>query len=360
MLALGLIFRSWVAAQARTAVVLATVMQIPLAQAFAGTPRVTETAIAGVPTMVVAPPGDGPWPAMVFITGADADGRHNADVVRLARGLARAGFIAIVPDLPGLASAQVTQNTLVAGALVIRDAALRADVKGGKVAISSVSTGASLALLIAERPEAHGRVRAIAGIAPFADIRHVLMIATTGYYRDAGGEFERYETDVYIKEAIARSLLAALPEGRLPIGVETIFERVGADSADAFAPVRELQSLPLRGDAAAVVNLLSNRDPRDFGALYNKLSVGLRSHIDALSPIHKAHTLDFPVELATSPQDKYFPITESEELVARLPQGHVVITSALNHVIPEPSIGSLDSFAQLDWFIVRSLKAARD
>jgi hypothetical protein len=70
-----------------------------------------------------------------------------------------------------------------------------------------------------------------------------------------------------------------------------------------------------------------------------------------------AGRLDAPVELATSPTDKYFPLAESCRLAARSQQVRVTVTSSLSHAIPEPSLGSLSAALAFDGSVVRGLGA---
>ncbi|CAA9530372.1 MAG: hypothetical protein AVDCRST_MAG79-854, partial [uncultured Thermoleophilia bacterium] len=140
-------------AQARALGVLALTLQAPVASALAErltrAPVVEERTIAGVPATVVRPPGRGPFPAVVFVNGATPDGRRQPDVRRLGRALGRVGFLTVVPDPPGLARGAVTTSTLAATTAVTDAVARRPDVAEGRLALVSVSVGASLALLVA-------------------------------------------------------------------------------------------------------------------------------------------------------------------------------------------------------------------
>src|SRR6266540_2581971 len=206
--------RSWPAVQLQGVAVLATTDKTPVlawaARAVTAEPQVQETVVAGAPATVVRPGrGDGPWPAIVFVNGATRAGRRHPQVRRLANGLARAGFLVVVPDLPGLPLGEITPVTTAATIAVAKATSERRDVRDGRVGLYGVSVGASLALLAAESPALAGRVTVVGGEAPWVDMRRVIRLATTGYYGGA-----RYETDPYASLAIARSLAAGLPPGR--------------------------------------------------------------------------------------------------------------------------------------------------
>lgn len=327
---LGVIYRHEVVAQYRAVLLLTTTVDAPVA-ATAGRwvtrePFISDTELAGTPVTIARPAGNGPWPTMIFITGADPKGRHEPNVTRLAQGLARSGILAIVPDLPGLAEARVTPETLNAGAQLVEAAAGRDSTERGQVSIASVSTGASIALLIAQRPESASKIRSITAIAPFADIKNALLLMTTGQYRRADGTFTPYPTDSYLERAITESLEADL--GELP---------------------QELQ------------DLLDNEDPKQFDTLYDRLPGAVQGIIEALSPLANADRLEgVHVEIATSTRDKYFPADESRALADALPDATLTVTDALDHAIPTFSLDSIGELAQLNGFLVRAVRATTE
>jgi hypothetical protein len=73
----------------------------------------------------------------------------------------------------------------------------RADVERGRVGFIGVSVGASLALCAAEDGSLAGRVSAVAGIAPYADLEDVSLLATTGYVRTGIGSCPTTPTTSY-------------------------------------------------------------------------------------------------------------------------------------------------------------------
>jgi len=107
---------------------------------------------------------------------------------------------------------RITPETASETLEVARAVSGRPDALGGKVGLVGVSTGATLALLAAEKESLGGRVSVVAGVAPYADIKIVLDVATTGHYRK-GGKTVRYEADPFLSYVIARSLISALPPG---------------------------------------------------------------------------------------------------------------------------------------------------
>ncbi len=353
---------SWVDAQARALVVISSVLQAPVltpaTEAASGEPRSSDLRVAGNPTLVARPAGEGPWPAVFLVNGTVPEGRKLPEVRRLAEGFARAGYLAVVPDLPGLTEDEITPDTVHETVEVAREVSGRPDAEGGEVALVGVSTGATLALLAAEKASLDGRVSVVAGIAPYADIRTVLNVATTGHYRD-GGTFRRHEADPFLSYAIARSLVAALSPGEDRRTLSRELESVDRTDPNPLAIFRSRPTVDLGPDAAGVVRLLANEDPERFDELYGRLPEGVRADLRVLSPLAGEGRIRAPVEIATGPRDKYFPASESYRLKRVAPGRRVTVTRALDHAELDPSPGDAPAFASFDAFVVRSLREAR-
>lgn len=348
-------------AQARAVVVLSTTLDTPVltwtAELFTAEPHVAETTVAGAPTTLARPAGQGPWPAVVIVNGAAQLGRREPALQRLVRGLARAGYLVLLPDLPGLPRGELTGEAVATAVAVARQAAARADVRGGRVGLVGVSVGTSLALLAAQEPVLAGRVTVVTGSAPFADLANVVRVAATGYYRQ-GNLLIRFEPDGFLAVAVARSLAAALPPGPGRDALLAAVARLDDDAPDPLAPVRALPARNLSPEARALVALLRNREARRFDELYAALPAHVRNAVERLSPLARAHELTMPVELASPPVDKYFPLAESYALARAAPEGRVTVTSTLAHAVPSPSLRALRDLVRFNGWVVRSLDAA--
>jgi dienelactone hydrolase len=354
----------WIDAQRRAVVVLATVVETPVltwaVKVVTAEPKVEDAVLAGNPATLVHPPGGGPWPAIVFVNGATPEGRRQRDVQRLAQGLARAGFLVLVPDIPGLTRGELTEQTLAATIDVAFAATQRSDVRKGRVGLLGVSVGGSLALLAAEDPLLVGRVTSVAAFAPYATLPSVLRLATTGYYLDEG-TLKSYDADPFLALVVARSLIVALPVGIDRSRLYSALAQVQPDTRDPLAPLRAFDDANLAPAGRTVLRLLTNTQPTAFDRLYAALSPALRARFDRLSPLTAASRVDIPVELLTAPKDKYFPVTESRALAAALPDATLTVTPASGtHVIPRPSLSHPIGLLQFNAFAVRALKAARD
>jgi pimeloyl-ACP methyl ester carboxylesterase len=359
---LMVVYWSWVDAQARAVIVLSSVLETPVLtpaiEVLTEEPRVEDTILAGMPTLVAKPGSEGPWPALLFVNGTTPEGRELPEVQNLARGLARAGYLVVVPDLPGLRTDEITEETVSSTLEAARATADHPDARDGRVGLVGVSTGATLALLAAEDPNIGERISVVAGIAPYSDIRTVLSIATTGYYKEDERHIP-YETDPFLSYAIARSLVAALPAGEDQYKLRAELDEVDRRDPDPLSGLRARSTDDLGPEARSMVKVLANEDPERFDELYASLSPDIRARMDRLSPLAGTKQLVAPVELASGPKDKYFPVSESFALARIVPNQRVTVTTALGHSYLDPSFEDIPAFVSLDGFVVRSLRQAR-
>jgi pimeloyl-ACP methyl ester carboxylesterase len=307
-----------------------------------------------VPVEIVRPSRGKAHSAFLFVNGAHPLRRKEPVVQRLSRGLARAGFLAVVPDLPGLGEGEVTTRPLDALLTVTAHAVERPDVRGGRVALVGASTGASLALLAAARPELADKISVVAAVVPFANLDKMVCLATTGFYEEKGG-FVRYEVAELSRRIVARSLVAALDcDDR-----EDLLAELTRMEIDGVDPLEELPRRPsLSPKAQKVARLLANRDPEVFATLCAEAPPEITGLMGRLSPLAAAANIGAPVEIAVPPDDMYFPFAEAAALADALPNVRLTVTRTLDHTRPSLSLKNLRDFARFDRFVVRSLALA--
>jgi pimeloyl-ACP methyl ester carboxylesterase len=357
---------SYLDAQARAVAVLSSVMEIPIlgsaVEVATGEPRLEDTAVAGNPALVARPAGAGPWPALFLVNGTVPEGRELPEIRRLAEGLARAGYLVVVPDLPGLREDAITPATAAEAAAVALNLSEWREARGEKVSLVGVSTGATLALLAAGEDDLEGRVALVAGVAPYADIRTVLCVATTGHY-ERDGRMVRYAAEPFLSYVSARSLISALPPGADRERLLAELDRVDRLDPDPLAGLRDLAADEAQRhspEALSVVELLANEDPGRFDELYAGLPAGVREDLEELSPVAQENEIEAPVELVSGPRDRYFPLTESYEILRFAPKGRLTVTGALDHAELTFSPERIREFWKMNLFVVRALSEARD
>jgi len=353
----GPTFQARIAARARAAALIPIVMDLPgfarAARALTADPSVEQLEIEGVPVTVTRPAGAGPFPAWVFVTGAHPLRRREPVVQRLSEGLARSGYLSLVPDLPGLGDGQLTRRTLDAAVAVIEATVARRDVRG-RTALVGASAGASIALLAGARAELADRISVVAAIAPFADLRKILCLATTRRYEHED-DFVEHEVPTLLRRAVGRSVVAALAESAER---EALLSRLGTIE-DEDDPFEGLGEEPTDGVTVPLIRLFANRDPARFDELYDALPEEVCSAIEELSPLAAAGQIRAPVELAVPPVDPYFPSGEARALADSLPNVRLTVTATLDHTRPMASLRRLGGLAKFEGFVVRGLAAAR-
>jgi pimeloyl-ACP methyl ester carboxylesterase len=318
-------------------------------------PKVEEIVVAGLPTTLVQPGRARPCAAVVFINGVTARGRRHPDVRRLARALACAGFLVLVPDLTGLARGEIGEGTVAAAVDVGCVAAEWPQARDGRIGFLGLSVGTTLALLAAENRRLAGRVSAVAGIAPYTDFANVIRLATTGTYPD-GKRLVRYPVPAFLRLVVARSLATGVPAGAGQELVATLAP-VAEDAPDPLAALHRLNRTGLSPAALAVVELTLNRDPDRFETLYAALPPEMHAAGARLSPLAGADRLRVPVELVSAPRDKYFPAAESHALAAAAPTVRVTVTPALAHANLKIALREPHGLTQFWGFCVRALRS---
>ena len=336
-----------VRAQAQALPILLTTLSLPGAGVLARPgrrPTACDTAVAGISTTVIRPNGrPPPWPTLVFMNGATPDGRSHPTVQRLGAALARAGVAVFVPDLHGVTAGELSPRTLAEAVAVSEAAAASPEAARERVGLAGVSVGGTVALLAAADVRLRGRISMVACVAPFGDLAEVMRLATT----DSAAPN-------YLRTGLARSLaamLAVTPE------TEELYDQLRSIDPDSDKPVRfpERAFRAAGPDAAKLYDLLANTDPALFDERYGALPTAIHQAVASLSPIHTAHRIRAPVEIATAPRDAYFPLSQARALAAASPQVRLTVTSLLAHATPRLSTRYVAELRRLDAFFVRAL-----
>jgi pimeloyl-ACP methyl ester carboxylesterase len=340
----------------RAARVLAQTLDVPGTRRSPG-PEAEDGALAAWPAATVRPRSAPPWPAVMFVNGATPDGRAHPGVRRFAASLARAGYIVFIPELPGVAIGALSAPTVTACVACATTAADLAETRDGRIALVGVSVGGTLALLTAATPGLSTRISVVSCIAPFTDLEKVVMLATTGMYPGPDGR-RPYRVPPELPVGVARSLVGSLDPTADAQALDRALDSLDATSPDPLSRLRDGPCRSLGPDAAATQALLINRDPERFDGLFAALPDDLRQVVASLSPLRSAAGLSAPVEIATAPHDKYFPLAESLALQREVAGVRITVTSALAHAEPRLTPRNVGDFARLEGFFARSLAAA--
>jgi hypothetical protein len=175
------------------------------------------------------------------------------------------------------------------------------------------------------------------------------------------GRLVPYAVKSFLQLVTARSLVAALPASADRSRLLADLLHLHEGSPDPLALFRRMRPAQVAPSTRALVELLANRDAARFDQLYAALSPALRTSIARLSPLSGAYRLRAPVEIASAPHDKYFPLAETQALarVATHTRVRLTVTSTLHHAIPSLSLSDVADLFRFDGWAVRSLQALR-
>src|SRR6266536_579647 len=280
-------------------------------------------------------------PGIVIVVGAAPLGRHDPQVVQLARALVRAGRAVLVPDLALRASALSSADLQrIAAAFDALAALPRVD--PGRIGLLGVSWGGALAVVAASTAPLAAKVAFVATFGAFYDLADLAGAVVTGasvYH----GQIVRWHTVPEAQALVRSALLSRLTPGQ-----------ASAVQA-ALADPRALPTLPPA--ERAVVELLTNRDPGRVARLAAGLPASIQRVRQAFSPAFHVQDLQAPLLALHSTDDPAAPWTESALLVAAArahdPGGaRLTLVHLFSHVTQQRSLATPSSLLD-DWRLVR-------
>jgi len=274
-----------------------------------------------------------PCAMLVLVPGVTPDGKDDTRLVVFARGIARAGFAVLVPDIASFRAMAVGPGD----AQAVADAVTRASqeyVEGadggvGVVAISYAAGPAMLALLDAATRR---RVGFVATIGAYYDSVAVVRFFTTGAWREPGARRWRFgDPDPRGNWVFVRSNLARVADTRDRGRLATMATR---KLSDANADVSEL-ARGMGPEGTAILALLDNTEPDRVAALVADLPPAIRADMAALSLAERdLSAFATPVLLVHGRDDPVIPASESTALAQALPPdtAHLYVVDEFAHV----------------------------
>jgi pimeloyl-ACP methyl ester carboxylesterase len=287
-----------------------------------------------------------PRGAVVVVPGLTPDGKDDARLVALAKSLARAQFLVLVPDI---ASTRALKVSAADGAF-IADAIeeLAQHVAGGgepSVGLVAISYAVGPALLAASQTPAGRHVRFIVAIGGYYDIEAAIGFVTTGFYRAPDGSWQHAAPNEWGKWVFVRGNADRVGDPADRDRLRRIAERRMA------SPAAEIGDLAARlgPDGRAVYDLVVNSDPARVPVLIGQLPAAIREELRRLDLKGR----DFgriagPVFLIHGRDDAIIPFSESLKLAAALgPRADLTILDHFAHV-DAGDIGFADSLRLWD------------
>ncbi len=273
----------------------------------------------------------GPHSAMVLSLGVNPVRRDDPALVQLAEGLARDGFVVLVPDSPDLRANRILPSERDAFVAAVRYLDGLPYVDRSKIGFVGFSVGASLLTVAASDPRVSGQVRMVNFFGGYYDAFDLLraIAARRITYRGTARPWEPAEL---AERIFANVLLEDVDDA----GDRAIVRRALVEGEDLT--LEEATSLGAR--ARLVYELFTVRDVRRVDELVGSLPSELAERLRAVSPSTYVGDLRARMYLMHDTDDSFIPYVESRRFADRLPERQRVHTefSIFAHVQPTKSV----------------------
>lgn len=289
---------------------------------------------------VVRPDWPGRHSAMILSLGVHPVPRDDPALLQLAEGLARNGFVVMIPDSPDLRADRILPSER--DAFVAAFAYLRAQpyVDRGRIGFIGFSVGASLLAVAAADPRINADVRLVNFFGGYYDAFDVLRAIASHRITYHG------ETRAWVPAELAETIFAN-------VLLENVDDR--ADRALVRRALVDKESLTaadlarLGPRARLVYELFTARDPERVDALLAALPGDIRAQLQAVSPSSFVGTLRARMFLMHDTADEFIAYVESRRFAEALPARQVVHTefSIFAHVQPTRSAEPLVFVAEV-------------
>jgi dienelactone hydrolase len=260
------------------------------------------------------PARDGKRPGIVLSHGVAARGRNDPRLMNFADALARAGFVALVPEFTNMKEFRVRPTDIDELIASFEYLWLSPHVRTERIGLFGFSYAGGLAALSAADPRISDRVRFCFLLGAHCDLTSVVRYATTGMFR-VEDEWVYLEPRATGKWAfLLNSIDLIEDEGDREL-LSTIAER---KFDDEDADVSDL-ALGLGDEGRGAYELMVNTDPERTSGLVAEMSERVREYFAELSPNGQLRDVRAHMILVHGRDDHLIPYTETLALAEQLP-----------------------------------------
>lgn len=264
---------------------------------------------------------------IVLVPGLSRAGKDHPAFQRMASSLARAGFLVLAPDLPGLRAFHVSEADV---ERIVRAVQALAREAPPPIGVFGFSFGAGPALLAAADPRVRDTVAFAGSFAGYWDLASVISFTTTGWFEEEGQwQWASQQSGNRWK------LLAALAPYASSPGERARLQRLADRKLmDTDADLRG-ERWRLRGEGWRFLAVVENRQRDRVPGLLASLSPRVRARLWRLSPARSIQALRARLYVVHGRDDDSIPYTESVKLARAAPNlGRLVIFDAFTHALP--------------------------
>jgi len=272
--------------------------------------------------------------ALLLVPGFTPEGKDDPRVMDLARSLARARFLVMVPEVPGSRALRVRleDSRTIADALRHLQAA-RPEAAGRATGAVAISYAVGLTALAALELDDSTRPDFLVGVGGYYDTRAVVTYATTGRFRLPGGRrWQQGEPLASAKWIFLATNAAVLEDPTDRRRLQALGERCFTVCApDVAALNRELGP-----EGQALLALIVNRDVARVPALIAALPPAVRERMARLSlDDRNLSPLAGRLILVHGKADPLIPYSESVALAHAVPGSELFLVDGFSHITPE-------------------------
>jgi hypothetical protein len=268
---------------------------------------------------------------LVLVPGAAQAGKDDPRLIALAKSLARARFLVLVPDLEGPRQLKISAADADGIADAVSFLSARAATPSQRqVGVAAISYGIGPAVLASLRPEIGDKVRFVLGLGGYYDTHAMIAFITTGAYRDPETHGWRHAVPLdYAKWVFVLSNVDRMQSASDRAALSAMARR---RLRDPGASIQDL--IPGLGpEGRALLTLLLNDDPDRVDRLIGDLPAAVREQIAALSLRNRdLSPLAGKLILIHGKADRMIPYTESVALAAAAGGAQLFLANGFSHV----------------------------
>jgi hypothetical protein len=301
---------------------------------------------------VYLPRSPGPAPGWILLHGVTVRGRHHDAARRLARSLAAAGCVALVPEVPAWTELRVDvreTDAVIRDSLAWMEAERRVDAR--RAGLMGFSVAATWGLEAAAGPY-RGRFRSVVAVGGYASWRAVLRAMIAGE-RETPSGIEAFGPDPYGRWIMGANLLPLLEGDRwgpaaaraqAAGALRRLAWTAGRNGAIADSPIYDRLNAELRSqlppaalrcwDTIAPFSSQPTGPLEAARSLADDLATAALNAEPALDPAGQLDDLCGNVVLLHGRADRLIPSHETVCLAALLParvRAHVTISALMGH-----------------------------
>ncbi|MBI3029444.1 MAG: hypothetical protein HYY64_08045 [Candidatus Rokubacteria bacterium] len=272
-------------------------------------------------------PDGRPRGGLVLVPGLSRQGKNHPAFQRLAQSLARAGFLVLAPDFPGLRAFHVADGDV---QMIIRAVQVLRAEGGSPTGILGFSFGAGPALLAAADPRIREQIAIAGSFGGYWDLANVIAFITTGWF-DEDGHWRQVGQQSYNRWKLLAALVPYVENPSEGARLQRLADRKLANPDEDVRA--ELGKLGVEG--WRLLALVENQRRDRVADLLASLTPAMRERLRRLSPSAAIGQVSARLLIAHGRDDDSIPYTESARLARAAPNlGRLVIFDGFTHAFP--------------------------